>query len=80
MKSIPLWQLLREPIKVKRITRSGQSVQITEHGRPLWILQPVTSSGDDPERAKAIDELLDEVLHEPAALLSLSRIIKAGRR
>lgn len=28
MKSIPLRRLLREPVKVKRLTLSGQSVQV----------------------------------------------------
>jgi len=32
MKTIPLRNLLREPVKVKRLTRSGQSVQVTDNG------------------------------------------------
>jgi antitoxin (DNA-binding transcriptional repressor) of toxin-antitoxin stability system len=80
MKSIPLRQLLREPIRVKRITRAGQSVRITDHGQPLWILQPALAKEDSPERARAIDELLDEVLREPVSSLNLSKIVKDGRR
>jgi len=79
MKSIPLRQLLREPIRVKRITRAGQSVQITDHGQPLWIAQPALARGDDAERVRAIDELLDEVLRQPVSPLSLSEIVKDGR-
>jgi antitoxin (DNA-binding transcriptional repressor) of toxin-antitoxin stability system len=41
MKTISLRTLIREPLKVKRMTRSGNSVQVTDNGEPLWILQPV---------------------------------------
>src|ERR1039458_10756327 len=40
MKTITLRMLLREPQKVKRWTRTGKSVQVTDSGEPLWILQP----------------------------------------
>jgi hypothetical protein len=80
MKSIPLRQFLREPITVKKITRGGQSVRITDHGQPLWILQPALAKGGNPERAGAIDELLDEVLRGPVCSPSLSKIVKDARR
>jgi antitoxin (DNA-binding transcriptional repressor) of toxin-antitoxin stability system len=41
MKSIPLRTLVREPLKVKQMTRAGQSVQVTDRGEPLWIVQPI---------------------------------------
>ncbi len=50
MKSIPLRSLLREPVKVKRLTRSGQSVQVTDNGKPLWIIQPAVQEEEDAER------------------------------
>jgi len=65
MKSIPLRSLLREPVKVKRLTRSGQSVQVTDNGKPLWVIQPVAQEEVNAERARAIDELLDEALRAP---------------
>jgi hypothetical protein len=80
MKSIPLRQLLREPTKVKRITGAGRSVQITDNGRPLWIVQPAIAGRNDPERARAIDALLDEVLCETVSSVSLSKMVKDGRR
>jgi hypothetical protein len=80
MKSMPLRQLLREPTRVKGITRTGQSVQITDNGRPLWIVQPAFALADNPERARAIDELIDEVLREPVSSVSLSKLVKEGRR
>ena len=80
MKTIPLRQLVREPISVKKITRTGQSVQITDNGEPLWILQPATGARNNPERDQAIDELLDQVLAEPVSAISLSKIVKDSRR
>ncbi len=80
MKSIPLRQLLREPAKVKRITRSGGSVLITDNGNPLWIVQPATPRPGNLERAKAIDAVLSDALREPVSTVSLSSLVKAGRR
>lgn len=80
MKSIPLRQLLREPGKVKKLTQTGQPVQITDRGQPLWIVQPAIAQRDHPERAKAIDELLDEVLLEGRSSVSLSKMVKEGRQ
>jgi antitoxin (DNA-binding transcriptional repressor) of toxin-antitoxin stability system len=80
MKTIPLRQLIREPTKVKRWTRSGQSVQVTDNGKPLWVIQPVATEEKDPERARAIDELLDEALRAPRSKISLSKILEESRR
>lgn len=80
MKSIPLRSLLREPVKVKRLTRSGQSVQVTDNGKPLWVIQPAAQEEDDTERARAIDKLLDEALSAPRSKISLSEILEKERR
>jgi len=81
MKTISLRTLVREPLKVKRITRTGQSVQVTDKGRPLWILQPANGTREDEvERRRAIDEILDEVLREKPSKIRLSDIIKDSRR
>ncbi len=80
MKIIPLRQLLREPTKVKRWTRAGQVVQVTENGKPLWEIHPATAEEDDEKRARAIDEILDEVLREPRSTLSVSEILLESRR
>ena len=69
MKTIPLRSLLREPIKVKRLSRSGQSVQVTDNGKPLWVIQPAAQEAENPERARAID-----LLHIACALLLGSEI------
>lgn len=80
MKTIPLRNLLREPVKVKRLTRAGQCVQVTDNGKPLWVIHPAISQEDEEERARAIDELLDEVLGLPRSKISLSEILEEERR
>ena len=81
MKTISLRTLLREPLKVKRITRTGKSVQVTDNGEPLWILQPANGTvADETERVRAIDEILDEVLRDKPSKISLSKIVLESRR
>lgn len=80
MKTVTLRTLVREPIKVKRLTRAGSSVQVTDKGKPLWIIQPVTSAADEERRIREIDELLDEVLRSPRSKISLSKIVLESRR
>jgi len=80
MKTIPLRSLLREPVKVKRLTRSGQSVQVTDNGKPLWVIRPAGQEEEDPERARSIDELLDEALRSPRSNISISEILEKERR
>jgi hypothetical protein len=80
MKTIPLRRLLREPVKVKRLTRSGQTVQVTDNGKPLWVIQSAVQEEEDAERARAIDELLDEALRTPRSKVSLSEILEKERR
>ena len=80
MKTIPLRRLLREPVKVKRLTRSGQSVQVTDNGKPLWVIRPAAQQVDNEERAQAIDALLDEAQRSPRSKVSLSQILEQERR
>ena len=81
MKTIPLRQLVREPIKVKKWTRAGQVVRVTDNGQPLWVIQSASPRDEDEqERKRLIGELLDELLRQPKSSISLSRIIKESRR
>ena len=79
MKTIPLRNLLREHVKVKRLTRSGQSVQVTDHGKPLWIIQPAAVPEDEEARAQAIDELLEEALRAPRSPVSAAALLEESR-
>ena len=81
MRTISLRTLVREPLKVKRMTRAGQSVQVTDNGQPLWILQPAHGTeADEVERRRAIDEILDEVLHEKPPKISAAKLLEESRR
>ena len=81
MKTVTLRTLVREPLKVKRMTRSGKAVQVTDHGEPLWIIQPADgTASDEVERRRAIDEVLDEVLRAKPSKISLSQIVLESRR
>ena len=81
MKTITLRTLVREPLKVKRMTRTGKPVQVTDAGEPLWILQPANGTGtDEAARRQAIDEILDEVLHEKPSKISAARLLEESRR
>jgi hypothetical protein len=81
MKTISLRTLVREPLKVKRMTRTGKPVQVTDKGEPLWILQSANGTdADEVERRRAIDEILDEMLREKPSKISAARLLEESRR
>lgn len=81
METITLRTLVREPRKVKRLTNAGKTVQVTDNGRPLWVLQPAEGTADDEERRRReIDELLDEVLREKPSKISAAKLLEESRR
>ena len=81
MTSISLRTLIREPLKVKRITRTGRSVQVTDNGNPLWIIQPAIGTPADKElRRREIEDELAEVLRGPKSTMTLSTIVIESRR
>ena len=81
MKTITLRTLVREPVKVKRMTRTGKPVQVTDNGEPLWILQPANGTAPDQEqRRREIDELFAEVRRGPRSKIPLSKIVLESRR
>ena len=80
MKTISLRTLVREPLKVKRITRAGNSVQVTDKGEPLWVIQPAVKQVDEDQRRREIEELFDEVRQGPRSKIPLSKIVLESRR
>jgi len=76
----PLRTLLREPLRVKRMTRNGNPVQVTDNGEPLWAIQPVNGVADEEDRRRAIDEVFSEVLRERPARISAARLLEESRR
>lgn len=80
MKTISLRTLVREPLKVKRITRTGKSVRVTDNGQPLWIIQPAVTQDDEEQRRREIEELFAEVRRGPRSKIPLSKIVLESRR
>jgi len=80
MKSISLRTLLRQPVSVKRWTRAGQTVRVTDNGRPLWVIQPAEESEPDERRHQEIEEELAAILKEPSSAMPLSEIVLNSRR
>ena len=78
--TISLRTLVREPLKVKRMTRAGQAVRVTDHGKPLWIIRPANGSEQEAERLRVTDEILDEVLRERPSKISAVRLLEESRR
>jgi hypothetical protein len=80
MKTIPLRRLLREPGQVKRWTRSGETVMITDAKQPLWVLRSADTVDSDPSRSLAIDEILDATLASPCSGVGAARLLEESRR
>ncbi len=80
MKTISLRTLLREPRRVKGITRSGNQVQVTDKGQPLWIIHPAATQEDDAHRRVEMEAELADVLRGHKSRLPLSKIILESRR
>jgi len=81
MKTISLRTLVREPLRVKRMTRAGRSVQVTDNGHPLWILQPANGTvADEERRRREIEAELVDVLRGPRSKIPLSKIVLESRR
>ena len=80
MKTVTLRTLVRQPLKVKRWTRTGESVRVTDSGEPLWILQPADTAPDEEERRRTTVQILDEVLRERPSQVSAARLLEDSRR
>lgn len=80
MKTVPLRQLVREPLKVKRLTKAGHTVQVTDNGQPLWIVTAAQSANDEQARIRATDAILDEVLCGHPSSISAVELLEQSRR
>jgi hypothetical protein len=80
MKTVTLRTLVREPLKVKCITRTGKSVQVTDNGKPLWIIQPAATRADAKLRRREMEAELAEVLRGPRSAIPLSKVVLDSRR
>jgi hypothetical protein len=80
MKIVTLRMLMREPLKVKRMTRTGKPVKVTDNGQPLWIIQPAITKVDEKLRRREIEAELAEVLRGPRSKIPLSKLVLESRR
>jgi hypothetical protein len=80
MRTITLRTLVREPLKVKRMTRTGHPVQVTDHGQPLWIIRPANGAAGETKRQHDTNQILDEVLRERPSKVSAARLLEESRR
>jgi len=78
VKTVTLRTLVRDPLKVKRMTRGGATVEVTDNGKPLWLISPVNSQ-DEAERLRATEEVLEEVLRSRVSSISASKILIDSR-
>jgi hypothetical protein len=79
MKTLPLRTLLREPTTIKKLTTSGQSVQITDNGKPLWIVQAAPVPNLDRLTDAELDEELNSMLAERFSQISASALVLDAR-
>ena len=77
---MPLRHLLRDPIKVKRLTRAGKKIEITDNGKPLWVIHPAPAQEDEAARARAIDEVLEEAVKSSKSPVSAAALLEDSRR
>jgi hypothetical protein len=81
MKTVTLRTLVREPRKVKKLTRAGNSVQVTDNGEPLWILQSANATvADEKRRIRETDALLDEIHRGPKSKFNCAKLLIESRR
>ena len=54
---------------------------MTDNDKPLWVIQPAAQEeGEDAERARATDELLDQALRAPRSPVSAAALLEESRR
>ena len=80
MNTLPLRTLLREPLKVKRMTKSGMTVRITDRGQPLWDLLPVEDKMINAQEDRELDQFLEESARMKPCRISLGQILDESRR
>jgi hypothetical protein len=70
---------MRNPIKVKKWTRSGKVVQITDRGQPLWVIRSAKFE-EEGIPADEFEREMEEIRKEPKSSIPLSSIVLESRR
>jgi len=79
MKSLPLRELLRHPGTVKELTAAGQSVQVTDNGKPLWVVRSATAPSVAEADRQFVDDELDAMLAERHSPVSAAQLVVDSR-
>ena len=79
MTSLPLRELLRHPAVGKRLTAAGESVQVTDNGKPLWVLRSATAPSLADADRQLVDDDLDAMLAERRSAVSAGQLIVDSR-
>lgn len=87
METIPLGEMNHNPAKVTARVRMGATVILTEHGKPVIRMTPVTEPGSVLDQLKAEGKVrrsphpgaMPELIEDVAALPSLSGLLIAER-
>jgi hypothetical protein len=79
METVTLRVLVRDPIKVKKWTRAGKAVQVTDRGEPLWVIRPAKGEEESIPPGE-IESELAEMLREPKSKISASKLVLESRR
>jgi hypothetical protein len=86
MTTLSLRTLLREPATIKKLTASGHSVQITENGKPLWVVSPMAAITSMSKNAAGTADLweahFDELLAQApteTSKISMSAVLEQSR-
>jgi len=80
METVSLRILMRNPIKIKKWTRSGKKVQVTDRGQPLWVIQSATALEQEGIPADEWEKEMEEIRRGPKSTISASKILLESRR
>ena len=80
METVTLRLLMRDPIKIKKWTRSGKTVQVTDRGQPLWVIRSAKAVQNEGIPADEWEKEMQEMAREPKSSISAARIVIESRR
>ncbi len=79
MITLPLRELLRRPADVKKLTAAGESVQITDNGKPLWVVRSARDDAPDEAELQMLDDELDAMLSSRPTDVSAAQLVIESR-